>query len=1292
MAVSHPLEQSSARAAPGMNHTPAPDFFAGGGEMGRRMRAYDWSSHPLGAPADWPQSLKTLVRVMLDSRYAMWMLWGPDITFFCNDAYLPTVGLKREWVLGSRADKVWEEIWPDIGPRIRQVLERGESTWDEALLLFLERSGFSEETYHTFSYSPVYDDDGRIAGMLCVVTEVTESVLAERRLHALRELGARASFMERTSTAQEACRVAVETLAQDPADVPFAAALLVDSKEGCVRPVAAAGVDLASLGLAQPQTIAAAAGRWPLAAVLDSRQGKLIEQLAQLQISAGRWPQTIERAFFTPVTAPGHDGVAALLVLGLSPRLKFDDRYRSFLEQAAVFLGQAITNARAFEEERRRAEALAEIDRAKTAFFSNVSHEFRTPLTLLLGPIEELLRQPRLAPAERSRLQLAHRNSLRLLKLVNSLLDFSRLEAGKVRARYEPVNLAATTTDLASTFRSAMERAGLEFEVDCPKLPQPVYLDREMWEKVVLNLLSNAFKFTLQGKVTVRLRSEGDSALLQVEDTGVGIPPHELPRLFERFHRVEGTQGRTHEGSGIGLALVQELVRLHQGSIEVSSHLQQGSTFSVRLHYGTAHLPRERLPETRATPSTAIGSEAFVQEALRWLPHRVDPVQQSPQVTDGELAVHQLRFASTIGARIVLADDNADMRNYLCELLEPYYAVEAVPDGQTALAAVRRERASLLLTDVMMPNLDGFGLLREVRADPTLRGLAVVLLSARAGEEARVEGVDAGADDYLVKPFSARELLTRVGALLERNRSRALIAYRNAQYETLFDQAPLGIFVVDADMRLSEVNPTARRVFGGLPDLVGQDFSQLMRTLWPEGYAQEILRLFGRTLESGESYFTAERAENRLDRPATEYYEWQINRIRLADGRYGVVCYFRDISTHVATRKGLQQQQRELEAADRQKNEFLAMLAHELRNPLAPIRNSSQVLARTVADDAQGARAVASIERQVTHLARLVDDLLDVSRITRGRIELRRQPVLLQEIVERAIETIDPLLRQKNHKLLLEGNARLLVDADPERLVQCVANVLSNAAKYSDAEGEIRIESRGEGGFAVLTVSDRGVGISQELLPRIFELFVQGDRGLDRAHGGLGIGLSIVKRVLEMHGGDITASSRGPRQGSTFVLRLPLCSRAPLEVPAAPPQKVQPRRILIVDDNEDAADSLGMVLGLDGHEVVAAYNGEQALERAQAFRPDVVLLDIGLPGVDGYEVARRIRACEPLQSVRLVAITGYGQEADRERARSAGFAYHLVKPLEFSALQRILVSAEAAAPPTAAGPVSEAKA
>src|SRR5580765_7032096 len=424
------------------------ELFAGGGEMGRRMRAFDWSRNPLGAPGLWPQSLKTIVRVMLDSRYAMWMLWGPELTFFCNDAYLPTVGIKGDWVLGARSDKVWEEIWPDIGPRIRQVLEHGQSTWDEGLLLFLERSGFPEETYHTFSYSPVYDDGGRIAGMLCVVTEVTDRILAERRLQTLRELGARASFLERAATAQEACAVAVETLAQNTSDLPFVAALIVDPTQHLPTAVAAAGANLASLRLGEPHDFTGAERFWKLDVVMRTGAPIIIEDLEPLSVR-GRWSRLVKRALVAPVTAPGREGVAAILVLGLSPTLMLNDAYQSFLEQVGVYLGQAIANAQTYEEERRRAAALAEIDRAKTIFFSNVSHEFRTPLTLLLGPLEEALNSPARALSG-PELDTSYRNAVRLLKLVNALLDFARIEAGRVEANFVPTALGQFTTEIVS--------------------------------------------------------------------------------------------------------------------------------------------------------------------------------------------------------------------------------------------------------------------------------------------------------------------------------------------------------------------------------------------------------------------------------------------------------------------------------------------------------------------------------------------------------------------------------------------------------------------------------------------------------------------------------------------------------------------------------------------------------------------------------------------------------------------------------------------------------------------------
>jgi signal transduction histidine kinase len=1131
--------------------------------MGARMRAVNWSNTPLGPPEHWPQSLKTIVRVMLDSRYAMWMLWGPELTFFCNDAYLPTVGNKRDWVLGARSDKVWEEIWPILSPRIAQVLEYGRATWDEGLQLFLERSGFVEESYHTFSYSPVCDDENRVAGMLCVVTEVTERVIGERRLHILKDLAARAIG---TTSVEESCRGACEVLEGYAFDVPMGGVYLLDRSSHCAHRMALTRAERADV---LPPTLDESTSKWPVAALVASEMAQQVEDLSAqgIQIEAGPWPDPIRQALLLPLKGSGGERIVGFLIAGVSPRRPLDAGYRAFFDLVAVQIAAAVADAQATEAERRRAEALAELDQAKTAFFSNVSHEFRTPLTLMLGPLEEAARNPTTPEPVRAQLELAQRNSLRLLKLVNNLLDFSRIEAGRVQASYEPTDLATLTRDLASTFRSAMERAGLGFTVTCEDLGEAVYVDPEMWEKIVLNLLSNAFKFTLDGTVNVRLRRDATVVVLEIADTGVGVPDHEVPRLFERFHRVEGSPGRTQEGSGIGLALVQELVKLHAGHISAASKLGAGTTFEVRLPLGIAHLPTHRINEPRALSSTAIGATVFVQEALGWIPAGASESARTLHALADVPALSE-RTATTSGARIILADDNADMRAYVRDLLAPIYAVEAVADGLEALEAARRDRPALILSDIMMPRLDGLGVLKALRADENLRAVPVILLSARAGEEARVSGLDAGADDYLVKPFSARELLARVSARLELTKIRR--------------------------------------------------------------EREEALRLAHAELEA------------------------------------------RTVELEDSNRK-LREREEALREADRRKTEFLALLGHELRNPLSPLTTASELLARTLDGATHSRVALDMIKRQTAHLTRLVDDLLDVGRITQGRIQLQCKPVDLANVVAQAVETVEPQLRQKHHKFsLVAGFEALYVNGDFARLLQCVVNVLTNAVKYTDANGQIKVETRAADPSAVIEISDTGAGIAPELLPRIFDLFVQSDRTLDRAQGGLGIGLSVVKRLIEMHGGIVTAHSAGLGRGSTFTIRLTRIARPEATRHADQAVTSPRRRVLIVDDNTDAANALAMLLEVGGHKTEVAFSAREALERLPSFQPDVALLDIGLPEMDGYELARRLRANPKLKSMRLVAITGYGQTEDRHKARQAGFDDHLVKPADLKRLERAL--------------------
>ena len=693
---------------------------AGGGAMGSLMRSIDWAETPLGAVETWPQSLRMMVRFLLANRFPLLLWWGPEYIQLYNDAYRPVLGTKHPRSMGQAAKECFPEIWDIIGPLIDTPFRGGPATWMDDLALEVKRHGFVEETHFTVAYSPVPDESAPrgIGGVLATVHETTEKVIGERRVGLLGELGTR-SLAEAT-TAESACIVAAQTLSRHAANVPFALLYLIETDSTTGRRQArlagsagvAPGEPISPSIIELPHASASAAtdtqqavdhAPWPFAETLETDTSRIVENLGARfgQAPPGPWSDPPHAAVVLPVRSNTVHRAAGLLVAGISSRLALDERYLSFLELLSGQIATAIANARGLEVERRRAEALAELDRAKTAFFSNVSHEFRTPLTLMLGPLEEALRAPPNVLAGRhDDLALVHRNGLRLLRLVNTLLDFSRIEAGRVRASYEPVDLASFTAELASVFRAATDKAGLTLTLDCPPLTEQAWVDRDMWEKIVLNLVSNAFKFTLDGGITIRLRQDGSQARLEVEDTGTGVPASELPRLFDRFHRVEGARGRTHEGTGIGLALVQELAKLHGGTVHAQSTLGRGSTFTVSIPLGSAHLPADRLRADRRVDSTAIHAQPYVEEALRWLPNQING-QLLGDIDSPSLS--QPVIAPAIGHErptVVLADDNADMRAYVARLLAPRYDVRMVVDGVAALAAVRERRPDLVLSDV----------------------------------------------------------------------------------------------------------------------------------------------------------------------------------------------------------------------------------------------------------------------------------------------------------------------------------------------------------------------------------------------------------------------------------------------------------------------------------------------------------------------------------------------------------------------------------------------------------------
>jgi signal transduction histidine kinase len=1128
------------------NQTPAKaggDFLSGGGEMGERMRALDWSERPLGPLQDWPQSLRSALSICLGSGFQIALYWGEELCLLYNDAWSPILGTKHPEALGQPAHEVWPEIWDTIGPMFARVFATGEATRSKDELLAMHRHGFTEECYFDYTFSPIRNEAGQVGGIFNAVVETTFRVIGERRTRLLRDLGESIGDAQDTRGAAAA---AAKVLGTAQMDLPFSLIYLAEagSAELSLSLEGAAG-NAQTAAWAPPRLDLSTSCAWPVDRALQSGSILEVSNLSERFGSRifGPWPESCESAAIVPLCIAGSTAVAGILIAGLSPRLSFDAEYQAFVGRTGTVLSTALSRSRDREHERRRAEALAEIDRAKTAFFSNVSHEFRTPLTLLLGPLEEALQKPT-AVLSGAGLESAHRNALRLLKLVNTLLDFSRIEAGRAQARFVATDLAAATEDLASVFRSAIERAGLRLSVICPPLPQPVFVDPDMWEKIVSNLLSNAFKYTFEGEIRVELRGLGDSAELTVADTGTGIRPEALPQLFDRFYRVPGAHGRTHEGSGIGLSLARELVKLHGGRIEVESRLGAGSTFRVRIPTGSAHLPQEQIGGETSRLQPSGTAHAFLEEAQRWSPD-AETGNQTGSFAGSARAETPPPQASGASAMILLVDDSRDMREYVVRLLESRYRVITAEDGQHALDLIDTGiRPDLVLSDVMMPRLDGFGLLKALRARPLTESTPVVFLSARAGEEARIEGFDVGADDYLIKPFNARELITRI----------------------------------HTHMRLSR-------------------------------------------------------------------------------------------------------QRREL---DQRKDVFLATLAHELRNPLAPIRNAAQLLGSPSLEPKQLQWAQSVIQRQVKHMAWLLDDLLDIARITQGKLELKKQRITLSNVVDSAVEAARPLLDGKNHQFTVTlPSEPVTLDVDALRLSQVISNLLTNAAKYTDAGGHITLAGDIEGGMLSLSIKDNGIGIASESLTGIFVMFSQVAGAAARSEGGLGIGLALVRGLVALHGGTLEARSEGLGRGSEFIIRLPLTSSDSLVPPyaGAPVRESSGRRILVADDNKDAADSLALLLEMAGHEVRVVHDGRAALSLAQTFRPDAALLDIGMPQFNGYEVARALRQEAWGTGIHLIALTGWGQESDRQRAIDAGFDRHVTKPVDPDALQALLSEGAAPMPP-----------
>jgi PAS domain S-box-containing protein len=892
---------------------------------------------------------------------------------------------------------------------------------------------------------------------------------------------------------------------------------------------------------------------------------------------------------------------------------------------------------------------LGQLDAAKTVFFSNVSHEFRTPLTLMLGPIEDALAEPAGGLRGES-LRAAHRNAIRLLRLVNSLLDFSRLEGGRLQASFEATDLAELTAGLAGSFRSLVESVGMALVVDCPSLRAPAYVDRSHWEKIVLNLLSNAFKFTLEGEIVVSLRDEGDHIELLVRDTGSGIPEHERGRIFERFHRVEGALGRSYEGTGIGLALVEELVKLHGGTVRVESAVGRGSTFTVSIPRGQDHLPKDRLVARREDAATPTATAPFVLEASQWVAAKqAVPSSQSDQ-------------ASMKGERVLVVEDNADMRAYLVNVLGKHWHIEAVANGEEALAAVKKKPPDLIVTDVMMPRMDGFALLRALRTSPESAQIPVVVLSARAGEEAAIEGLEMGADDYLVKPFAARDLLARVRVHLDaaRNRTSALRA-SEARFRRLSESGIIGITIANAAGCILEANDAFLTMLGYTRDdlLSGAVVSNLLAAS-NSGARDATTKSESRACEG-------------------EYVRRDGRRVpvlvAVAPLENGDSI---SLSLDLSDRKRVEEQFRQaqkMEAVGR----LAGGVAHDFNNVLSVILSYAEMICADLQLD----------EPLRTDVEEMRAAALRATDLTRQLLAFSRQQVLEPRVLSlnRTVSGLERMLRRLLGAdivlTILQESELWNVVGDTGQVEQIIMNLAVNARDAMPQGGKLTIETANveldegyaaihhdvrPGSYVMLAVSDTGIGMDAQTQVRIFEPFFT-----TKAKGkGTGLGLATVFGVVKQSGGHIWVYSE-PGQGATFKVYFPRTSGAadvrPSERPA--PEAVRgTETVLLVEDDAQVRLLARNILRRNGYVVLAASNGGEAflICEQHGAKIDLLLTDVVLPLMSGRQLAERVKTLRP--DMKVLFMSGYTDDAVLQHGvLDSGVAY-IQKPLTPALLTR----------------------
>jgi PAS domain S-box-containing protein len=1194
-----------------------PVIFSGGGEMGARMRAFDWDRSPLGPPQRWAAALQTTLGILLSSQHPMFIFWGPEHRCFYNDAYAMSIGPeKHALMLGAKGSECWSETWHVIGPQIDFVMSGRGSTWHENQLIPLVRHGRREDAYWTYGYSPIPDAGAAhgIGGVLVVCTETTQQVLSEQRQTFLVELD---DALRRHNDARRIVATAIEALGRHLGVNRVGYGQVLPDDENIV------------LETNFTDGVTPVIGTFPLNEfgahnVARQRRGETVVcDDVSLDPLADATPWTVIETRGVVAVPLVRDGRfrASLFVNVRCPRV-WSGHEVALIERVAARIWDAV--------ERAQAEAQLLL----------TTHRFELAL-------------------QGSFVTLAYQDlDLRYTWLYNRALNFHVPEAlGRTDAELFPAEDAATLMAIKHDVIRSRERRrqavsvrvrGVQRHFDL--LVEPMFGG----QGGVDGVRCAAFDITDMKKTEIALRESEERMRLAAEATAVGLWEWNVEsrrfwwdtQMFLIYGRAPTDDMHVEYHAWSAAVLPEDLVRQEMElRTTVESCRASRREFRIRrLSDGAVrHLRTVEMVRTnaRGEAECVVGTTLDITERQR--------AEAQHQATFDNAAVG-IAHVGLNGRWLRVNDQLCAIVGYTREeLLQLTFADITHPDD---IAANEAKARALIAGEIGTYSMEKRYIRRS--GETVWVGLTVSLMR---------DQVDA--PDYCISVMV--DITARKAAELA-------VIEREERLATLANAMPQLVWIGRPDGSLEYVN---RRLceYTGLSDADAKAHGSWAHVIHPEDEHQSMAA-WSRGTAKGEPYAL----EHRL-RGHDGVYRWFLVRAQPERDSAGRILRWYGTCTDIDDAKRLEKHLLATEAAlrdvDMRKDLFLATLSHELRNPLAPIRNAAQILGSPSLPPQRLQWAQNVIQRQVKHMAWLLDDLLDVARITRGKLELKKARVALTSIVDAAVEAARPLLDDKKHHLSVNlPSTAPILDADPLRLSQVLSNLLTNAAKYTDPGGHIEVSGHVEGSTVRLTVKDDGIGIPEESLHRIFDMFSQVDGRSAHSDGGLGIGLSLVKGLVDLHGGTTSAASAGRGRGSEFTVRLPLCAATPDGRPAAHAEAVQPaaagRRVLIADDNKDAADSLAMLLEMDGHEVRVAHGGRAALALAQAFRPEVALLDIGMPDVSGYEVAATLRREPWGTGIHLVALTGWGQEGDRRRSQDAGFDRHLTKPIDPDALSAIL--------------------